>query len=130
MIRLRPLNDSDILKLDRLWQEHWSASSLPGLKNRIVDAIAYDDAEDYRIVGYGQAKLFAELMLFLDPTCSRKQRSTALKLLMSEALRGSEQFGIEEVYCFIKDPDFSLLIQKHYDFKAIIQPGELLLRKI
>lgn len=128
-IKLRQLSPPDILTLDDLWQKYWTDSSLPGTRNRIIDAIAHDE-ESGRIIGYGQVKLFAESMLFLDPTAPRRARVQALKLLMSEALRGTDQAGIEELYAFIKDPDFALLIEKRYEFKRIIQPGELLLRKV
>ena len=95
--------------------------------NAIIDAVAVDGD---KIVGYGQVKLFAETMLFLDPTTRTRDRAQALKLLMIEAFRGADKAGIEEVYAFIKDPDFALLIEKRYGFKRIVSPGELLLRKL
>jgi hypothetical protein len=128
MITLRSLKDSDIAPLDELWQEHWSDHSLPNRQNAIIDSLAVDDFDN--IIGYGQVKLFAEAMLFLDPTARKRDKTQALKLLMIEAFRGADKVGIEEIYSFIKDPDFSLLVQKHYGFKSITQPGELLLRKL
>jgi hypothetical protein len=128
MVKLRPLTHTDIIELDKLWQEHWSDSSLPGLNNRVIDSVAVD--ESGRIVGYGQVRLFAEAMLFLDPTVSKRNKVKALKLLMSEAMRGIKESGLEEVYAFIKDPDFSLLIQRRYGFKSVTEPGELLLKRL
>jgi hypothetical protein len=129
MIKLRSLSPNDILLLDQLWQEHWSDTSLPGIRNRIIDSIAYD-SQTKRIIGYGQVKLFAEAMLFLDPTTTKRARVEALKLLMSEAFRGVDMAKIEEIYAFVKDPDFSLLIQKRYGFNPVIQPGEMLIRRM
>ena len=128
MIKLRSFQDTDILRLDELWQEHWSDHSMPGRNNALIDSLAVD--ENDRIIGYGQVKLFTEAMLFLDPTCSRRARVTALRLLMFEAFRGADRAQIEEIYSFIKDPDFALMIQKHYGFRSIPQPGELLLRRL
>lgn len=125
MIKLRSLTKSDIIELDKLWKEHWQNTSLPGLKNRVIDAVAYNDE---RIVGYGQVKLFAEAMLFLDPTCRKRDRAHALKLLMEEAQRGVNRAGLEDLYIFIKDPDFALLIAQRYGFERVIEPGELLLK--
>ena len=125
MIKLRSLAESDIITLDKLWQEHWSNQSLPGLKNRVIDAVACDGE---RIIGYGQVKLFAEAQLFLDPTCRKRDRVQALKLLMAEAERGTNRAGLEDLYIFIKDPDFAVLIAKRYGFDRIIEPGELLLK--
>lgn len=125
--RLRPLIETDILKLDELWRAHWQSSSLPNRVNCIVDAVV-DDRESGRIIGYGQVKLFAEAMLFLDPTTPKRARVKALKLLMAEAFRGAGRYGIEDMYAFIKDPDFALLIEKRYGFQRVIEPGELLLK--
>jgi hypothetical protein len=125
MIKLRSLAESDIITLDKLWQEHWSNQTLPGLKNRVIDAVAHDDG---RIIGYGQVKLFAEAMLFLDPTARKRDRVQALKLLMEEAERGVNKAGLEDIYIFIKDPDFAVLIAERYGFERIIEPGELLLK--
>jgi hypothetical protein len=127
MIKLRSLTEADIIPLDQLWQEHWSDFSLPNRRNAVIDALAVDGE---RIIGYGQVKLFTELMLFLDPTARTRDRAHALKLLMVEAFRGTDKVGIEEMYAHIKDPDFALLIEKRYGFKRIISPGELLLRKL
>ena len=125
MVKLRPLLKSDIIKLDDLWLKHWQDTSLPGIKNRVIDAVACDGE---KIIGYGQVKLFAEAMLFLDPTARKRDRVQALKLLMEEAERGVNKAGLEDIYIFIKDPDFAVLIAKRYGFERIIEPGELLLK--
>ena len=130
MVKLRSLTEADIVPLDKLWREHWSEYSLPNRRNAIRDSLAVDIADPTRIIGYGQVKLFAENMLFLDPTARKRDRVRALKLLMLEAFRGADKVHIEEVYAFIKDPDFSVLIQRRFGFKHIIEPGELLLRKL
>jgi len=112
--------------LDKLWREHYSDEcSLPNRNNVVIDAVVEQDG---KIIGYGQTRLFAEAMLFLDKSCSTRERVKALKLLMSEALRGTERAGIEQLYCFIKEPSFATLISKHFSFE-IIEKGELLLRE-
>jgi hypothetical protein len=128
MIHLRSLVPSDLTKLDELWREHWSSeSSLPNLRTRITDAVAVDKR---RIVGYGQVKQFAELMMFVDPTTSTRTRAEATKLLMDKALRDSRAAGLPDVYCFVRDADFSLIVQKHFGFEKADDPGELLLKKL
>jgi hypothetical protein len=127
MIHLRTWQEGDLAKLAELWLNYWTDRSLPGFKDCLIDAIAVDDSD--KIVGYGQVKLFAEMMLFLDPEARKRDKASALKLLMLEAFRGVDRAGLEQIYCFIKDPDFALLIEKRYDFERIISPGELLLGK-
>jgi len=112
--------------LDKLWREyHSDECSLPNRNNVIIDAVVEQNGQ---VVGYGQTRIFAEAMLFLDKSCSTRTRTGVLKLLMSEALRGTERAGIEQLYCFIKDPKFATLISKHFSFE-IIEKGELLLRE-
>jgi hypothetical protein len=127
-IRLRQLRPTDIPKLDELWNQHWSDRGLPGLNSRIIDAVAVNDND--KVVGYGQVKAFAEAMLFLDPTARKRELVQATKLLMLEAFRGVEQSGLEDIYCFIKNPQFATLIANHYDFEIVENPGELLLRRL
>ena len=129
MVKLYPLTPELILELDKLWQNHWSSdASLPGLDHRIIDSVAIND--DGRVIGYGQVKLFAEAMLFIDPTARKRDRATTTKLLMHEAFRGTDRAGLKDIYCFIRDPDFSLLIQHHFKFEKVDDPGELLLRRL
>jgi hypothetical protein len=92
----------------------------------VVDAVVEDS--NGKVIAYGQVKLFAEAMLFLDKDASRRDRVQALKLLMLEAFRGTQQAGIEEMYCFIKDPDFATLIERHFGF-SVVDKGELLIRE-
>ena len=127
MIKLRPMTADDILPLNDLWEQHWADSSLPGFKDCLIDSLAVDEAD--RIVGYGQVKMFAEAMLFLDPTARKRDRARATKLLMLEAFRGVDEVSLEYIYCFIRDPDFSQLIQKRYGFRPANNPGELLILK-
>lgn len=128
MVKLRPLTQTDIPELHELWLKHWSTETLPNPNNKIVDSIAVNG--DNRIIGYGQARIHAEFMLFLDPTTRKRERVQALKLLMLEAIRGTDRAGIETIYAYIKNPDFSLLIQNRYGFKSVIEPGELLYRRL
>ena len=84
--------------------------------------------EGEQVIGYGQVKLFAEAMLILDLSATRRQKVEAIKLLMLEAFRGCDQAGIHQVYAFIKDPDFATLISRHFGFE-VVDKGELLLRE-
>lgn len=131
-IRLRSFDDSDIEILDDLWQQYWQPQGhgLPNRRNSIIDSVVIDVSDNDHIIGYGQVKVFAEAMLFLDPTVRKRDRAQATKLLMFEAFRGASDVGIEEIYCFIRDPLFAQFIAKRYGFESIPKPGELLLRKV
>lgn len=86
--------------------------------------------KDGEVIAYGQVKLFAEAMFIVDKDASNRDKAEALQLLMIEALRGTHIAKLEDIYCFIKDPEFATLISKHFGFEIVDQPGELLLRKV
>lgn len=126
-MKLRGFRSSDIGAISEIWEKHYSLeSSLPDRRNSVIDAVVEDS--DGKIIGYGQVKLFAEAMLFLDKDASPRDKVQALKLLMLEAFRGTQLAGIGQMYCFIKDPDFATLIERHFGF-SIVDKGELLFRE-
>lgn len=127
MIKLYPLTSTDYEDIDRLWKLYWSDKSLPPASRAIVNAVAKD--EDGRIIAYGTVHHFAEAMLCIDPTARYRDRALATKLLMFEAYRGTEKAGLKELYSFISDPDFALLIEKHFGFLRVIDPGEVLVKE-
>ena len=129
MIKLNSLTEADVLLIDKLWREHLSrVTSLPNLRTRIIDAVAKN--EEGQLVGYGQVKLFAEAMLFLDPTARKRDRAKATQQLMNEAIRGAKNAKMDSLYCFIKDPAFATFISNRYGFEIVDGPGELLLKRL
>jgi len=125
-MKLRSFLPSDVEAIDRIWQKHHSNDfSVPDRRNALIDAVVEKDGE---VIAYGQVKLFAEAMLILDKDASQRDKVQALKLLMLEAFRGADQAGLNQLYCFIKDPDYATLIERHFGF-SIVDKGELLLRE-
>ena len=128
-VKLRVFQSSDIEIINEIWERyHRDSFSVPNRNNSIVDAIVED--EEGVVIAYGQVKLFAEAMFILDKDASKRVKVEALILLMQEALRGCNVTGIEDLYCFIKDPQFASLISKHFSFEIVDDPGELLLRRV
>jgi hypothetical protein len=128
-MRLRSFRNSDIGPIDEIWRAHHSQDfSVPDRKNAIIDAVVEDEAG--KLVAYGQVRVFAEAQIILDLSATRKDKVQAVILLMHEAFRGVKLAGIEDIYAFIKDPDFAQLIKKHFDFEIVNDPGELLLRRV
>jgi len=126
-MRLRSFRETDIEAIDRIWQEHHSdAFSVPDRSNSVVDAVVENDKG--KLIGYGQVKLFAEAMLIMDLNATRREKIQTIKLLMLEAFRGADVAGIKQMYAFIQDPDFALLIKRHFGFDTV-NKGELLLRE-
>lgn len=128
-MKIRRFRDEDIPRIDEIWQAHHKDNfGVPNRSTSVVDAVVESDSG--KVIAYGQVKLFAEAMLFLDLDASPRERIWAITQLMHEAFRGSEAAGLKDLYAFIKDPDFALLIEKHFHFERVDDPGELLLRRL
>lgn len=127
MVKIRPFRQDDIAKIDKIWRDHHSDDfSVPDRTTAITDVVAED--ENGEVVAYGQVKLFAEAMMILDKDASQRNKIQALKLLMLEAFRGTQAYGLKQLYCFATDPDFATLIERHFGF-SIVDKGELLFRE-
>ena len=127
-MELRSFRWEDTPAISKIWEDHHSNDfGLPNRRSSVIDAVVEHDS---KIIAYGQVKLFAEAMLFLDKSASLRARVTALRLLMLEAFRGTEQAGIQEIYAFITDPNYALLLQKHFKFYQAYKPGELLIKEL
>lgn len=127
-MKLRAFKDSDIEPISDIWEQYHSMDyGLPDRSKAVIDAVFEDEG---RVIGYGQVKLFAETMLFLDKGAPQRARILALKALMLEAFRGASCSGLAEIYAFINDPVLSALIQKHFHFNVIEKPGQLLIKEL
>lgn len=126
-MNIRPFRREDIEAIDAIWRKHYATeSSMPDRQSMVTDAVVEDS--EGKIIGYGQVRLFAEAMLFLDKDASQRDKVQALKLLMLEAFRGTQSAKLKELYCFINDPDFATLIERHFGFR-VVDKGELLYRE-
>jgi hypothetical protein len=129
MTRLRIVEfnaEKHIKQIDEIWKRcHSDAFSVPNRRNRVIDAVV--ESEDGKVAAYGQVKLMAEAMFIVDSELTTTAKTLALVLLMQRAFQGINKARLDQMYAFIRDPDFSLLIQKHFGFHSIIEPGELLI---
>lgn len=125
-MQLRGFRQTDIEPIDEIWRKHHSRDfSVPDRRNMIAEAVVEKEG---KVIAYGQVKLFAEAMLILDKDASQRDKIEAIKLLMLEAFRGAQAHGQNQMYAFIKDPDFATLIARHFGFD-IVDKGELLFRE-
>ncbi len=127
-IKVREFQKGDEIQIDEIWRKHHAQDfSVPSRKNLIVERIAEVDG---KIVAYGNVKIFAEAFILLDKDASVRDKVKALQILLLEAFRGADEHGLEDLYCFCKDPEFATLLAKHFSFEIVDEPGELLLRKV
>ena len=127
MITIKIVNDDDVKAISEIWERHHSHSfSLPSRRNIIIEAKV---EKDDRLIGYGQVRLVAEPILVLDLDARQRDKIEALRLLMLEAYRGTERFGLKRMHAFIRDPYFADLIVRHFDYQRC-DLGELLVKEI
>jgi hypothetical protein len=125
---IRAFRESDIEPISDIWEQYHSTDyGLPDRSKAVIDAVVEHEG---KVIGYGQVKLFAEAMLFLDKDAPQRPRILALKALMLEAFRGTESAGLNELYAFINDPKLLALIQKHFHFTPAERPGQLLIKEL
>lgn len=127
-MKIRLFKPGDEQAVDEIWKKHHQDFSVPDRNRMIAEVIAED--EDGSMVAYGQVKLFAEAIMLIDKDASLRSKVEALKLLLLEAFRGTDQAGLQDLYCFCKDPEFATILSKHFSFEIVDSPGELLLRKV
>jgi len=124
-VKIRPWRREDVDPIDRIWRAHHSSDfSVPDRRDSITDSVV---VENERLIAYGQVKHFAEAMFIVDKDASRRERANALKLLMTQAFIGTRKAGLNQIYAFISDPDFALLIEKHFGFTRVTEKSERLL---
>jgi hypothetical protein len=127
-VRLQHVREADVPEIVKIWEAHHSRSfTLPRRDSRITEAKVID--EGGRIIAYGQVKPIAEAIFVADLARSQRDRIAALKLLMSEAFRGTEQAHLDRLYAFTRDPGLADLIVKHFAFERS-DPGEFLIRSL
>ena len=125
-LRIVEFESKHISEIDNIWKEHHSDDfSVPNRKTRLIDAVVED--ENGKVIAYGQVKLIAEAMFIVNSGLSGSIKSMALLLLMNRAFEGVNKAKLDQMYAFIKDPDFALLITKHFGFDRVIEPGEMLI---
>jgi hypothetical protein len=125
-VKLAEVTYDRALEIDEFWRRDWSNYSIPDTSHCIIESAVV--GVDGKTIAYGQVRHFAELMLFTDMQAPLRDRSEALKLLMSEAFRGMDKAKLSECYCLIKDMRFARLIAKHFGFVINENPGVLLVK--
>lgn len=79
----------------------------------LIQACVVED--EGKVTGYGALMNFLEAQL--ETSGSRRQRATALRMLMSQAIGVAVSLGAAEVHAFTEDLDFVKVLKKHYGMK-------------
>lgn len=120
MILRTGIDRADVKDIDRIWREHHSESfGIPSLKSCIMKGTVRSEE---KLVAFGMVNLFAELILVMDPGMSLRKRIEAMNIL----LKRSMEVELDQVHCFVDNPDLADILKKHFGFKEIKGTGLVL----
>jgi len=123
---VRRYSSEDLKVIDELWRKHHAHQfSLPKLQPSIIDCIVEDDKG---IVAFGNLKVFAETVMIMDHDRSAIVRAKAFREIMPVAIMGAQIAGIAEIHAVTQDPDFGVVMRKHYGFRDVL--GEHLIKDV
>lgn len=114
-MKLRRTTPSDLERIDRIYKNgHDDKFALPNLDNAITHAVIEKDG---KVIGFGVVKLYAECIAILDLDESKIVRLLALDKLLSEAFRGCEENGLDQMHAYVQDLGMARLLIQKYGFK-------------
>jgi hypothetical protein len=120
----REFRESDIKAIDDIYRRQ-PELGVPGLKNVIINSTLVD-GNTGAIVGYGAVKIFAEAVLILDKSITKRDRAFAVKEAMHTALTFCRAKGLEMLYAIATNDKFGKVLENRYKFSKV--PGELFCR--
>lgn len=81
--------------------------------------------ENGKIAGFGVTRAIIEAVFYSDG--NSKERTLALRKLLSQALRDADKLGFNQLYVFV-DSEFANILKKHFGFEDA--KGECLVFKM
>lgn len=104
----------DIDPIDEIFQRRGRDIGIPSLKNVIVNSTII---QDNKVIGYGVVKAYAEAVLILDPEIRKRSKAAAVINGLNFALEQCRVAGVEQVFIFSNDKNYTKLLKKRYRFK-------------
>lgn len=111
---LRKFQMDDIDSIDEIFNRRGKDIGIPSLKNVIVNSTI---VQDNKVIGYGVVKAYAEAVLILDPTIRKRSKAAAVVNGLDFAIEQCKIAGVEQVFIFSNDKNYTKLLKKHYGFK-------------
>jgi len=113
---IRPMEIGDNNEIISLHQKYYEDDfRCPDFNSSIIDAVVTNS--DGKVIAVSMIKPISELVMMMDLDQPRRIKAQMLIELLKFA---SLAEGLQnlELHAFIKDPDFSKLLKKHFGFKA------------
>lgn len=124
-MKFRKIFEQDIPDLAKLQVQHPDFAEL-NIRKYLIDGVVVDKEEG--VAAYGIVIPFAEAVFLPDVNRSNRDKLTAMKLLLEQAILGTTNADIKQLHCFIRDQAFADIMKKHYGFKPCV--GEALVLEL
>ena len=122
----RPLIDSDIPKIDKIYREHHQDSfGIPSLLHSIMAGVI---TENDKVIAFGMLRLIPEAIMVLDLSQSTRIKTVAVNQLLLNSEFGVANNQLGELHAFVQDPRFANLLIKRFGFTDVI--GQALVKKV
>lgn len=119
---IRPINNGDLKKIVEFHKE-FSKHELD------FDRIVYHGVEDEngKIIVYGAVKEFNEIVISVNRAAPLREQVAGIENLLHACVALASLKGQNKLFAFA-EPDFSLILQKHYGFVEL--PEKVLALKV
>jgi hypothetical protein len=115
-MKIRSLQNSDLLPIDNFWKKHHQGKyGIPLRKFVLTDDVVADDKD--RPIAYGIVRMFAEALLYIDKDVSKFQQAKAFKLLMEKAIADCKNADLDQLNVGVADLSFEAVLKDKYQMR-------------
>jgi len=107
--------DRDVMRIDDIFQRQ-PELGVPSLDNVVANASIIDE-DSGKLVGYGVIKLFAEGVLILDKSISKKDKAKSIRIAVTDSIEKARTAGLEYLYVVSSMESYTEVLRNHFGFK-------------
>jgi len=116
MVTLREFKLEDVQQIDDIFKKQPDLG-VPSLKHMVANNTI--ESSNGNVIGYGVIKLFAEGVLILDRSKSKKDRARAVRLSVEKAIEEAKNNEIEQLYFLTSNTSFADILRNKFGFKTV-----------
>jgi N-acetylglutamate synthase-like GNAT family acetyltransferase len=118
--------ERDVMRIDDIFKRQ-PELGVPSLNNVIANASIIDE-ESGKLIGYGVIKLFAEGVLILDHSVSKKDKAKSVKIALDKCIQSAKDAGLEYLYVISNMDSYTAVLRNRFGFSECT--GALLMKDL
>jgi hypothetical protein len=116
-MKLREFNyEKDVQQIDEIFRRQPDIG-VPSL-NHVFDNGVVENG-DGRSLAYGVVKEFAEAVLIIDRRIRKREKASAIKLVIPRAINVCRENNLEKLVIITDEEGYINVLKKHYGFKEV-----------